>query len=123
MSRLVWMVTGCVGSWLALGLVLGGTAFADVGFGMAGPLVGAVGSWVMIERTFRRDPARVTTLMYQSFLAKMVFFGAYLVAGVQGLSLRPAAFIVSFAGYFLVLHVIEAIWLRRLFAGPVRVSR
>jgi hypothetical protein len=103
--------------------MLGGTAFQDVGFGMVGPLVAAGGSWVMIERTFRRDPARVTPLMYQSLLLKMVFFAAYIVAGIQGLSLRPTAFVVSFAGYFLALHVIEAIWLRRLFASAVPVSR
>jgi hypothetical protein len=94
-----------------------------VGFGMVGPLAAAAGSWVMIERTFRRDPARVTPVMYQSLLLKMVFFAAYVVAGIQGLSLRPTAFVLSFAGYFISLHVIEAIWLRRLFASAVPVSR
>jgi hypothetical protein len=53
----------------------------------------------------------------------MVFFAAYVVACVQGLSLRPTAFVVSFAGYFLALHVIEAIWLRRLFASALPASR
>jgi hypothetical protein len=123
MTRLLWLAGGCVASWLALSLAIGGTAFQDVGFGMVGPLAAASGSWVMIERTFRRDPARVTPLMYQSLLLKMVFFAAYIVVGIQGLSLRPTAFVVSFAAYFLTLHVIEAIWLRRLFASAVPVPR
>lgn len=123
MSRLVWMVAGCVGSWLALSMWIGGTALEDVGFGMVGPLVAAGGSWVMIERTFQRNPARVTPLMYQSLLLKMVFFAAYVVAGIQGLSLHPTAFVVSFAVYFISLHVIEAVWLRKLFASALPVSR
>lgn len=123
MSRLLWMAAGCVASWLVLSVVLGGTALRDVGFGMVGPLAAASGSWVMIERTFRRDPARMTSLMYQSLLLKMVLFAGYIVAGVQGLSLHPTAFVVSFAGYFLALHVTEAIWLRRLFASALPASR
>jgi len=43
--------------------------------------------------------------------------------GCQALENPPVERWVSFAGYFLALHVIEAIWLRRLFASALPASR
>ena len=39
------------------------------------------------------------------------------------LELRPLPFVVSFTGYFIALHVIEALFMRRLFASGRNVRR
>jgi hypothetical protein len=47
----------------------------------------------------------------------MFFFGGYVLLIVKSGWVRPVAFAVSFTGYFLALHIIEAFRLKRLFAG------
>jgi hypothetical protein len=90
---------------------------------MLAPLAIAVGSWVLIERTHRRTPERVTGLMVAGFAGKMVFFGVYVAAMLKGLGLQPVPFVVSFTSYFIALHLMEAFALRRLFAGGPRAAR
>ena len=46
----------------------------------------------------------------------MIFFG-HVAVMLRASSIRPIPFIVSFTGYFIGLHVMEAICLRRLVAG------
>jgi hypothetical protein len=55
--------------------------------------------------------------MVAGFGVKMVFFGAYVAIALKVLSLRPIPFVASFTGYFIGLHLIEALYLRRLLAG------
>jgi hypothetical protein len=64
----------------------------------------------------------VTGILIAGFFAKMVFFAA-LVGLVGALGLRPRPFVVSFAVYFIALHVVEAFYLRRLFAGAEPLAR
>ncbi len=89
----------------------------EVLLGMLGPLAVAGGSWVLVERTYRRNPERLTAVMVAAFAGKMIFFGAYVVVGLAVLSLRPVPFVVSFTGCFIGSHAIEALFLRRLLAG------
>jgi hypothetical protein len=65
-------------------------------------------------------PQRLTQVMVAGFGAKMLFFGAYVVVALRGYRLRPIPFVVSFAGFFIALHVIEALFLRRLFVEGSR---
>ena len=62
-------------------------------------------------------------VMISAFVGKLVFFGAYvgLVIGVLGLKLVP--FAATFTGYFIALHLIEALWLKRLFVADVATRR
>ena len=52
----------------------------------------------------------------------MVFFGVYVTVMLKVLALRPLPFVVSFTAYFIALHVIEALCLRRLFASRCRAA-
>jgi hypothetical protein len=52
--------------------------------------------------------------MVAALAVKMVFFGGYMVVVLRVLGMRPVPFIVSFAGYFIALHAMEALFLRRL---------
>jgi hypothetical protein len=83
--------------------------------GIVGPLLVAVGSWVVAERTWRREPQRLTAVMMAAFAGKMVFFAAYVAFMLSVLSLRPVPFVASFTTSFIALHLVEALALRRLF--------
>ena len=45
------------------------------------------------------------------------------IVALKGLHVRPAPFVASFTAYFIALHVTEALYMRRLFAGELRGSR
>ena len=117
MKPAVWMAVASIGAWLVATRVLGFDANREILLGMAGPLVAAVATWVMVERTYTSShPERLTNLMIQAFAAKMVFFGIYVVVMFKAVSLRQMPFVVSFTSYFIALHVIEALCMQRLFA-------
>ncbi|MGC4083554.1 MAG: hypothetical protein QM736_15940 [Vicinamibacterales bacterium] len=88
--------------------------------GMAGPLVMACGSWVISERTYKRDPRALTGLMLTAFAFKMVFFGGYVAVVLRILHLPAVPFAVSFSSYFIALHFVEALFLKRLFGSDPR---
>jgi len=117
MKPAIWMVAASVGAWLVATRLLGIDAEREIVLGMAGPLVAAVVTWVLVERTYTsRQPERLTPLMMQAFAVKMVFFGVYVVVMLTALSLRQIPFVVSFTSYFIGLHVTEALCMQRLFA-------
>jgi hypothetical protein len=97
--------------------IAGGDARADVLLGMLAPLGAAAASWVLIERTFRRDPQQLTALMVGAFGVKMLFFGAYVAVMFEVVAVHPVPFVVSFTGYFISLYLTEALLMRRLFSG------
>lgn len=116
MKPVVWMVSASVMSWLGATAVVDRRTSVEVLCGMLGPLAVACGTWLLAERTYRRNPESLTPLMAAAFAGKMVFFGAYVVVMVRLLELRVVPFIVSFTSYFVVLYLVEALYLRRLFS-------
>jgi hypothetical protein len=112
-----WMVGIGLALWACIGLVGGRAASPEAGYALAAPLVAAVGSWLVTARVHAVDPARVTPAMVAGFGVKALLFGAYVVAAVRGVGLRPLPFALSFAGFFVVLYAVEAYFLWRLFAG------
>jgi hypothetical protein len=111
------MVTASVGSALMLVVLIRRDTRLDVVLGMIAPLAAASVSWVLTERTYKRNPERLTALMMSGFAAKMVFFGAYVAVMLKILRLQPVPFVASFTGYFIALYLVEALLMRRLFAG------
>jgi hypothetical protein len=86
----------------------------EVWLGMLGPLAVAGATWTMTERVYRTAPERLTQMMIGAFAAKLVFFGVYVGLAIGVLGMEPAPFAVSFTAYFIVLHLVEALWLKRL---------
>jgi|SoiMethySBSTD1v2_1073268.scaffolds.fasta_scaffold1393976_2 hypothetical protein len=123
MKPVAVMVAGSVGAWTVAALMVDARTRVEVLFGMAGPLAMAAGSWVLVERTFARNAQLLTSVMIAAFAFKVVFFGAYVVAMIALLSLRPAPFVASFVGYFVGLYLIEALYLRRMLAGTRDTKR
>jgi hypothetical protein len=113
MRTLVWAAAGSVLSAAVLAMRFGG----EVWLGMLAPLVVVIVSWVLIERVYRANPARLTSVMIGAFAGKLVFFGAYVGLAIGVLGVQPVPFAVSFTGYFISLHLIEALWLKRLFVS------
>ena len=119
----VWWMVGLSGlSWLVAAALLDTQARIEVLYGMLGPLAMVIGSWVLMERAYRRNPDRLTAVMVAAFAGKLVFFGAYVAVMLRVLSLRPRTFVASFTSYFIALYLIEALYLRRLFAGGPRAT-
>jgi hypothetical protein len=121
-TPVAWMVGLSALSWLLAAALLDSQARVEVLYGMLGPLAMAVGSWVLMERAYRRDPQRLTAVMIAAFGGKLVFFGAYVAVVLLVLSSRPRTFVASFTGYFIGLYLIEALCLRRLLAGGHRAT-
>ena len=111
-----WMRAGGLGSAAAIAAAAGPAATPELWFGLAAPLVSAVVSWIVIERTQRTAPERMTNVLMAAFGIKMILFGAYVIGVLAGLSLRPVPFIASFTGYYVLLHAVEAVLLKRLLA-------
>jgi hypothetical protein len=114
--KLSWvMLAGSILTALGItGMVGIGNSF-PIWLGMIGPLAAALATWTAMERAYKRQPESLTPLMVKAFLAKMIFFAAYItVVMVRGV--RPIPFVVSFTIYFLALHITEAIGLHRLTA-------
>jgi len=116
-----WLLAGSILSSAAIVALLGDEVTADlrlaVWLGMLGPLVATMCAMLAMNRAYRRSPASLTGVMIKAFLAKMVFFGGYVALVVKAGWVQPVPFAVSFTCYFLVLHMIEAFRLRRLFAN------
>jgi hypothetical protein len=121
--RLASWMAGASGVSAAVIAGVAGPGYApEVWLGMFGPLAETIVSWVVAEQVFRRRPERLTAVMITAFAGKLVFFGAYVAVMLKVLSLAPAPFMASFTAYFVALHFVEALALRRLFAGAARAS-
>jgi hypothetical protein len=117
MKPVASMVAAGLGTWLAAALVLDTRTWLEALPGMAGPLAATVATWLLVERTYRRAPERLTGRMAAAFGGKILFFGGYVAIMLKPVGLRPVPFVVSFTSYLILLYLVEALWLRRLFAG------
>jgi hypothetical protein len=84
--------------------------------GMIGPLTAAIASWILLERMHARSPEQVSGAMIKLFGAKLILFGAYAALAVLLMPAGRIVFVVSFVTHYILLHMTEAVYLRRLFA-------
>lgn len=111
------MLLAAVSAWVAASALGDVRLRFDVGLGLLGPLFVAGTTWLWMERTYLREPAKLTSLMIAAFGFKLVFFGVYVAAVLAWTSVRSVPFAVSFAGAFVSFHLLEAFFLHRLFQG------
>lgn len=112
-----WLIAVSATLAVVLRALTGPGTTAAVALGAAGPLAGAVATWLVVARTHARAPAAVPGLMIKLFGAKLVGFGAYIAAVVLLLLDETRPFVVSFTCQYIGLHLVQAIYLRRLFAS------
>lgn len=89
---------------------------AAVVLGTVGPLLGGVATWLAVRRTHARAPAEVPGLMIKLFGAKLVGFAAYVAFVLLVVLQETTVFVVSFTCQYILLHLVQAVYLRRLFA-------
>jgi hypothetical protein len=119
MKLVWWMLAGSVLSSFIIATLLDRGIELEVWLGMLGPLAAALASWVTMQRQHARRPERLTEVMIKAFAAKMILFGLYITILLKAGWVRPIPFVISFIGYFIALHITEAIGLRRLQAADL----
>ena len=110
--------------WIAVSVSMVSSAFiatyvmpavaTEVLVGMAGPVVVAVGSIMMMDRVSQRTPEGLTRLLIRAFVSKMVVFGLYVVLATVLMSLDVVVFVVSFTMYFVLLYLVETFYVYQL---------
>ena len=118
-APVAWMVGASVASCLVVAFATGSRLMPELLLGMAGPLVSAVATWLVLERTQSATPERLTGVMITAFGVKVLLFAAYVVVILAVLGMRPRPFMLSFTGYYVGLHIVEALFLRRLLAAGI----
>ncbi len=115
MRIIIYLTLFCFGSWgLLTGLLEQPIGF-DLFWGMFGPwLIGMVTLFV-IHRAYLKNPQQLTKLMSVSFIGKMLFYGLYVAYLVLTETVSMVPFVISFTVYFIVLHVLEALYFQSIF--------
>ncbi len=110
----IYISVFCIGTW---GLIVGGMDqyFKEIFLGMIAPLVIGILSIVYIDDVQKKSPEKVTNVMLKTFAGKMIFYGAYFIYIFTFYTFTPIPFILSFAGYFITLHICEALFLKSIF--------
>ncbi len=116
MNILWYILVLCVGSW---GLVswMVPKAVVEIFLGMLIPLLVAIGTIVLVERTYQKDARRLTALLTKAFVGKMLLYGVYVAVIVGFYAFQPVPFAISFTVYFTGLHLAEALYLKTLLEG------
>jgi len=116
--RALWLMAGVsLLGGLGAVFVFGPASSVEVAAGFAAPLLSGGGSATLTERMYRLQPERVLPLMMTGFVVKMAFFGVYVAVMLSVVGLQPVPFVLSLTAAFIALHMIEALQLRRLYAG------
>ena len=119
MTPIAWMIGLSLAGWAVLTVAAAEPVNPELFWGMIGPLASAVMTWFFVARAYRMAPERVTGVLMSGFAAKIVFFGLYLALMIRVMELRVVPFAVAFVGYVIALYALEALFLKRLFAGSM----
>jgi hypothetical protein len=111
------MVAASGAAWILVTATLADRANPEAAWGIAGPLIVAIVSWMAYVKANAAAPERLTRVMITAFALKLMFFGVYVTAAMRVVELRAAPFVVSFTSAFIALHAMEAFSLRRLVMG------
>ena len=117
MKAVVAMLAAGVLPWACAAAMLGPRANPEVLYGMLGPMIAVVVSWVVVRRAYVGNPAGLMGVFVAGIAIKLLFFATYAVVMLRVLHLRPIPFVASFTCYFVALHNLEALFMRRLFTS------
>lgn len=117
MKASLWMIAAGILSWAGVAAAVGEGANPEVLYGMLGPLTVVVVSWVIVNRVYAANPAGVMGVLLTGMALKLMFLATYAFVMLRVLDMRPIPFVASFTAYFIALHNIEALFMRRLFTS------
>jgi len=109
------LVAVCVTSCGLIATLVTPDAVPAAFMGMLAPLIVGIATIVMVERTTRNEPRALTSRMTIAFLAKMLFYAAYVSVVLALVTTTPIPFMVSFTVYFVALQFTEAVYFKTLF--------
>ena len=78
------------------------------------PVLAGIVTLHFIGSAAQKDPFLVTKILVKGFALKMVYYGATVLILFKLYSFEPIPFICSFSGFFLGLHVLEAVIIKRI---------
>jgi hypothetical protein len=123
----LWLTAGSLvtaSAVVAIAAARGAAGWAGPVFGgMVGPLVAVVATWVLVVGAYRRDPASVMGVAAAAFLAKLLFFAAYVAAAITLAGLPAREFGISFVAWFIALYAAQTVLMRRLFREGLKGAR
>ncbi len=114
-----YIIASCIGSWVLISLMFPQVT-VEILLGMLSPLLSAIGTLILVDRTYRKAPQKLTSRMTQAFMGKMLFYGVYVSVIVGFYSFQAVPFTVSFTLYFIGLHLTEALYFQSLFRAERR---
>ena len=117
-NRIQYLIAGLsLGSFLVLGAFFQEVA-VEIFLGMAMPLL--IGLWTVkhITQIYLAEPSKVSQFMIKAFGVKMIIYGAYFVILFAFSTFNRWSFIISFLGFFSVLHTLEAVYFSYLLKQP-----
>jgi hypothetical protein len=112
-----WMTGAGLAIWTAAVAGFGGAVHPEALIGVAGPLVSANVSWLVMARARAAGPDRLMAVMITAAAVKMALFGGYVALVLLAIGVRPVPFIASFTVSFIGLYALEAYFLKGLLVG------
>ena len=109
------LIVFCFGSWSLVSWIIIKDYISELFLGMIVPLVIGLLTVTKIQSIFTSDPGELTSFMMKSFIGKLVIYGVYMMGIVAFSSFSERPFFISFMGYFITLHVLEAFFIRSVF--------
>ena len=109
------LIVFCFGSWSLISWIIIKDYISELFLGMIVPLVIGLLTVTKIQSIFTGDPDELTSFMMKSFIGKLVIYGVYMMGIVAFSPFNERPFFISFMGYFITLHVLEAFFIRSVF--------
>ena len=111
MKLTIYISMACIGTW---GLLRAAFPYyvKELFLGMIIPWSISLISIAKTHSVYNLNPENLVKHMTKAMLIKMMSYGLLLIIIFNFISFNPLPFIISFTGYFLALHIIEAFTLR-----------
>ena len=105
----------CLGSWGLLSGIFFPPHSTELFLGMIAPLIAGGITIPVMKKTHAADPAALTKFMMKGFLVKIILYGGDVSIIIGFYAFNAVPFILSFIGYFVTLHILEAFYLKSIF--------
>ncbi len=86
----------------------------EIFFGWLLPSFASIFSMYSILHAQKKGPMVLTKMIAKGFIAKMVYYGIIILFIIKHYTFQPIPFVCSLAGFFMVLHVMEAIIIKHI---------
>ncbi len=111
---LIYLSLFCLGSWGLLAIFFP-AYITEIFLGLLIPWLMGLFTLGTVERIYERHPEKLTAFMMKAFFGKMVIVALYIILLFSFYTFHALPFVISFAGYFITLHTLEAFYLRSTF--------